>query len=91
MTGTAAGRTSGTMPDDLYRSLNSIRSEFRMRMNRSSDLAEEFAARGDMASVSEHSSESERCREAFGAMNRAINAADDYFAALAATKPTGAA
>lgn len=71
-------------PETLYQPLNSIRTEYRLRMNRSADLAAEFAAEDDMQSVSEHSTESERCREAFQAMNRAIFAVDEYYAALSA-------
>lgn len=82
MTQQTEARTA-EMPDDLYAALNAIRSEYRLRMNRAADLAETAAASGDMASVSQHSSESERCREAFNAMNRAVNTADSYYAALA--------
>jgi hypothetical protein len=60
------------MNDILYQRLNAVREEYRRRMNAAADTAERAASEGDMKEVSIASTESERNREAFEAMNRAI-------------------
>lgn len=58
--------------DDLYAKLNALREQHRGKMNSASDRAERMAAIGEMGEVSISSTESERHREAFQAMNQAI-------------------
>ena len=60
------------MPDALYKQLSALRDEYRDQMNRAADKAQKFAQTEEMDRVSEFSSESERKREAFSALNRAI-------------------
>jgi hypothetical protein len=68
------------MSDTLYASLNRIREEYRRKMNAAADIAERKAAAGEMDEVSISSTESERHRAAFEAMNRAIKAVETEFA-----------
>ena len=56
----------------LYDQLSAIRNEYRKRMNDATNQAQEYAAKEDMEKVSVFSTEAERMREAFAAMNRAV-------------------
>lgn len=68
-------------PDALYADLQSLRETFRRKMNKSGEAAQKAAAEDDdMAIVSMHSTDSERFRTAFVALNQAIKIVDDYFA-----------
>lgn len=60
------------MPDRLYKSLNDLREKYRRDMNVAAEKAQQFAQTEEMDRVSEFSSESERKREAFMALNQAI-------------------
>jgi len=60
------------MTDDLYAKLNALREQHRRKMNAAGDRAERMAAEGEMGEVSISSTESERHREAFQALNQAI-------------------
>jgi hypothetical protein len=60
------------MSDELYAKLNALRDEYRRRMNAAASSAQEAAATDEMDKVSEFSTDSERMREAFHALNRAI-------------------
>lgn len=60
------------MADSLYSKLNSIREEYRHKMNVAADRAQQHAAIGEIDEVSISSTESERYREAFSAINLAI-------------------
>ena len=63
--------------DGLYRKLDALRDEYRRKMNAAADKAQEFAAADEMDNVSMFSTESERMREAFMALNRAIKIVND--------------
>lgn len=56
----------------LVRNLGALRDEYRAGMNAATDHAQRFAQTEQMDRVSEWSSRSERLREAFHALNRAI-------------------
>lgn len=59
--------------DALYGKLSELRNEYRLKMNRSAEAAAIEAQKKDnMHAVSMCSSESERYREAFHALNRAF-------------------
>lgn len=60
------------MSDGLYTELNKLRGEYRDKMNRSAEAAQVAAQTEDMHVVSMCSTDSERYREAFHALNRAI-------------------
>ena len=60
------------MSDELYNKLNALREQHRRKMNAAADRAERMAAEGEMGEVSISSTESERHREAFMALNHAI-------------------
>jgi hypothetical protein len=62
--------------DNIYNKLNELRNEYRIKMNKSSDAAQIAAQSEEMDIVSLHSTESERYREAFHALNRAIKIID---------------
>jgi hypothetical protein len=64
------------MSDGLYSKLNGLREEYRRKMNAASDKAQHHAAIDEMDEVSRSSTESERYREAFYALNRAIDIVD---------------
>lgn len=66
-------------PDTLYETLNGLRDEYRKKMNGAAAQAQQFAQTEEMDRVSEFSSESERNREAFVALNRAIKIVDVHF------------
>lgn len=68
-------RTAEAMEREVYESLNAIREEYRQKMNAAGNRAQCAAAIDDMAEASVASTESERYREAFHAMNRAIDTA----------------
>ena len=68
-------RTYETLDKALYERLNALRDEYRQKMNGAGDRAQRAAAIDDMAEASIASTESERYREAFHALNRAIDAA----------------
>ena len=63
--------------DGLYRKLDALRDEYRRKMNAAADKAQEFAGAEEMDNVSMFSTESERMREAFMALNRAIKIVHD--------------
>jgi hypothetical protein len=67
------------IPDALYASLNGLRGEYRKRMNDASDAAVSASGDGEMDKVSLFSTESERMREAFNALNRAIRLVEEAF------------
>jgi vacuolar-type H+-ATPase subunit D/Vma8 len=66
-------------PDHIYEPLNELREKYRQQMNAAADKAQQFAATEEMDRVSEFSSESERKREAFMALNQAIKIVDSAF------------
>lgn len=66
-------------PDKLYETLNGLRDEYRGKMNGAAEKALQFAQTEEMERVSEFSSESERNREAFHALNRAIKIVEVHF------------
>jgi len=65
------------MDDAIYGVLNSLRAEYRGKMNKATDEAQKAAQSEEMDKVSLYSTESERYREAFHAMNRAIQLLDE--------------
>lgn len=65
--------------DELYSKLNTLRDEYRTKMNRCAEAAQKAAATEDMDECSRQSTESERNREAFHALNRAIAIVDSHF------------
>lgn len=65
------------MSDSLYAELNKLRDEYRGKMNRSADAAQVAAQKEEMHVVSMCSTDSERYREAFVALNRAIQIIDN--------------
>lgn len=67
------------MPDSLYRPLSDLREKYRREMNAAADKAQQFAQSEEMDRVSEFSSESERKREAFLALNQAIKIVEASF------------
>jgi hypothetical protein len=75
------------MSDALFQRLQELRETYRRKMNKASDQAEKKAAEGDMAEVSISSTESERYREAFAALNQAIKIVDEELDDLNETKP----
>ncbi len=60
----------------IFGKLSELRNEYRLKMNRSADAAQAAAQTEEMDLVSLHSTESERYREAFHALNRAISIVD---------------
>lgn len=66
------------MGDDVRQKLDALRDEYRGRMNRLADKALAAAAVEDMDECSRSSTESERNREAFHALNRAIEIVDSH-------------
>jgi hypothetical protein len=62
--------------DEIYKKLSGLREEYRQKMNRSADAAAVAAQKEEMDIVSVCSTESERYREAFHALNRAIQLID---------------
>lgn len=68
------------MPDNLYKNLNDLREKYRREMNTATDQAQRFAATEEMDRVSEFSTEAERKREAFMALNSAIKIVEIAFA-----------
>ena len=60
------------IPESIYELLSKIREEYRQQMNAAAEKAQQFAASDEMDRVSEFSTESERKREAFSALNRVI-------------------
>lgn len=60
------------MPDSLYEPLSKLREKYRREMNAAAEKAQQFAQTEEMDRVSEFSTESERKREAFFALNQAI-------------------
>lgn len=60
------------MSDALYSKLNALRDQHRRKMNAAADRAQRHAAVDEMDEVSISSTESERHREAFAALNQAI-------------------
>jgi len=56
----------------LYQRLDALRNEYRKKMNDAAEQAQIHAAADEMDKVSLYSTESERAREAFHALNRAI-------------------
>ena len=67
------------MPVKLYTELNKLRDEYRKNMNSAADAATDAAAREEMGEVSVYSTESERMREAFHALNLAIQIVETFF------------
>ena len=67
------------IPDALYANLNGLRGEYRKKMNDASDAAVEASGHGEMDKVSLFSTESERMREAFNDINRAIRLVEEAF------------
>jgi len=67
------------MPDTLYASLSAIRDEYRKRMNTATDAAQRYASKEEMDKVSEFSTEAERAREAFNAVNRSIATVESFY------------
>lgn len=63
--------------DAIYNKLNDLRNEYRLKMNRSAEAAQEAAQKEEMHVVSMCSTDSERYREAFHALNRAIQMIDE--------------
>ena len=64
------------VPDELYIPLSELREEYRRAMNQAAAKAQQFAQSEEMDRVSEFSTEAERKREAFTALNRAIAIVD---------------
>ncbi len=62
--------------DLIYKQLSDLRNEYRVKMNISADAAQVAAQTEEMDKVSLYSTESERYREAFHALNRAIQIVD---------------
>jgi len=62
--------------DEVYKKLRELRNEYRIKMNRSAEAASVAAQKDEMDTVSICSTESERYREAFHAINRAIQIID---------------
>lgn len=62
--------------DKIYKQLNDLREEYRNKMNRSAEAAQTAAQTEQMHIVSMCSTDSERYREAFHALNRAIQMLD---------------
>lgn len=60
------------MTDASYAALNDLRNEYRRKMNTAADNAQDAAGRGEMDEVFLFSTESERYRGAFGALNHAL-------------------
>lgn len=58
--------------------LGALRQEYRSKMNKASDAAVEAAGVDEMDKVSMFSTEAERMREAFMALNRAIAIVDAH-------------
>ena len=65
------------MSEVIYKKLNALRDEYRKSMNDAASKAQAHASLDEMDRVSEYSTESERSREAFHAMNRAIKIVED--------------
>lgn len=67
------GRNRPMTPlENAHEDMRILRDEYRGKMNRSTDAAQRAAAQEDMAAASICSTEAERYREAFAALNRAI-------------------
>lgn len=67
------------MPENLYQNLNALREKYRREMNDATNKAQQFAATEEMDRVSELSTEAERKREAFMALNSAIKIVEIEF------------
>lgn len=67
------------IPERLYAPLSELREKYRQQMNAAAEKAQRFAAADEMDRVSEFSSESERKREAFSALNQVIRIVDAAF------------
>lgn len=63
-------------PEKVRDQLGELREEYRQAMNKAAAEAQRFASEDEMDRVSEFSTESERKREAFVALNRAIKIVD---------------
>jgi len=68
------------IPEQLFDALSALREKYRQQMNTAAEKAQQFAATDEMDRVSEFSSESERKREAFSALNQVIRIVDAAFA-----------
>lgn len=66
-------------PEHIYAPLSELREKYRREMNGAAERAQQFGATDEMDRVSEFSSESERKREAFAALNQAIKIVDAAF------------
>lgn len=62
----------------LHERISALREEYRCKMNAAADKAQVAAAEDRMVDVSEHSSESERMREAFVALNRVMQIVEEF-------------
>ena len=62
----------------LREALGKLREEYRRKMNNACDMAQQAAQTEEMDKVSLYSTESERNREAFHALNRAIALVDAH-------------
>jgi phage shock protein A len=58
------------MPDTLYSEFSAIRENYRRLMNKATDRAQTAAANEDMDECSKSSTEAERYREVFHALNQ---------------------
>jgi hypothetical protein len=76
-------------PDHIYTPLNALREQYRQQMNAAADKAQQFAATEEMDRVSEFSTESERKREAFMALNQAIKIVDTAFSSTKSSAHRG--
>lgn len=65
--------------DSCRERLSILREQHRQKMNSFGDAAEKAASEGDMSAVSVNSTESERHREAFSALNAAIDIFDTLY------------
>lgn len=65
--------------DSCRKRLSTLREQHRQKMNSFGDAAEKAASEGDMSAVSINSTESERHREAFSALNAAIDIFDTLY------------
>ena len=64
------------MRNEMYDKIQSIREDYRQKMNYSTSAAQKAAAEEDMSLSAMHSSDAERYREAFAALNRVFRAID---------------
>jgi hypothetical protein len=63
--------------DEVYEKLDALRTEYRTEMNRKTDMVHVAAQDDDMENVSLYSTEAERARTAFNALNRAIKIVEE--------------